>query len=161
MTAISIYIVFSMVAVIIYDVTRYIIPNWLVGSLLVLYPVAVLLSPHTVDWLMALAAMGVVFILGYIVFALRLMGGGDIKLITVCALWVGWSGLLEFIFLTAMIGGAASIVLWLLRKLIPFLRLTKVPPRILRPGEPVPYGVAIAAAMLYFQYLGKLVPLAG
>jgi len=160
MAIISLYFIFSMLAVIIYDVTRYIIPNWLVGSLLVLYPVAVLLSPHAVDWLMALAAMGVVFILGYIVFALRLMGGGDIKLITVCALWVGWQVLPEFIFLMAMAGGLLAIVLWLLRKLLARWKLGRPLPRVLKMGEPVPYGIAIAAAMLILNYLGKLAVLA-
>ena len=79
------------------DCTRYTIPNWLVGSLLVLYPVAVYLSPEAVDWKMAMVAMLLVFAVGYIIFSLRVMGGGDVKLITVLALWVGWGmPLMEF-----------------------------------------------------------------
>ncbi|MCE2927671.1 MAG: prepilin peptidase [Rickettsiales bacterium] len=156
MAIISLYFIFSMLAVMVYDVTRYIIPNWLVGSLLVLYPVSLWLSHEAVDWQMALAAMGVVFALGYVVFALRLMGGGDIKLITVCALWVGWSLLLEFIFITAILGGILALSLWLIRKPIPYLRPAKTLPRILKEGEPVPYGVAIALAMLYLQFSAKI-----
>jgi len=33
-------------------------------------------------------------------------------------------------------------------------------PRVLKMGEPVPYGIAIAAAMLILNYLGKLAVLA-
>ncbi len=159
MTAIGLYIIFSMIAVIAFDVTRYIIPNWLVASILVLYPVAVLISPHQIDWMMALAGAAIVFLVGYVVFALRLMGGGDIKLITVCALWVGWSSLLEFIFVTAILGGLLAAALWIIRKLIPHIKSIKVLPRILKEGESVPYGVAIALAFLYLHYLGKLAAL--
>ncbi len=160
MTAISLYILFSMVAVMAYDVTRYIIPNWLVASILVLYPAALFINPQQTDWMMAIAGAGIVFLVGYVVFALRLMGGGDIKLITVCALWVGWTALPEFIFLTAIFGGVFALLLLLVRKLLPRLRLAKTLPRILRSGEPVPYGVAIALAFLYLHYLGKIAALA-
>lgn len=148
-----------MLAVIWFDITRYIIPNWLVGSLLVLYPVAVMLAPGDADWKMAIVGMVVVFIAGYVLFAMRWMGGGDVKLITVCSLWVGWQSLLEFIFMFALIGGAFSLLLLVLRKMLPFIprkNPDKPLPRILRNGEPVPYGVAIAIGLLLMMTMGKL-----
>ncbi len=164
MLAIKTYLIFSMLAIIVFDVRKYIIPNWIVGSLLVLYPIAVLMAPVEVDWKMALAAMGIVFAAGYVVFAMRWMGAGDVKFITVCALWVGYSELLNFIFLFAILGGLLSGFLWGFRKMVPGFA-GKLPfkelPRILRDGEPVPYGVAIAAAFLFMMWTNKIPMLMG
>ncbi len=150
MPVFTIYMIFCMLAVLWFDATRYLIPNWLVGSLLVLYPLAVYLSPEAVDWKMALAAALLVFVIGYIVFMRNWMGGGDIKLITVCALWVGSEHLLEFIFMVGILGGVFSVLVWALRKLLPHVKLpaSMKLPRILRDGEPIPYGIAIAIGML-------------
>lgn len=158
MTIITLYLVFSMLAVLWFDITRYLIPNWLVASLLALYPVAVWLSPHAVDWKMALVAMMVVFAVGYAVFAMKWMGGGDIKLITVCALWVGFKNLLDFVFMFALIGGIFSAAVWGLRKILPFIpKLAgKQLPRILRDKEPVPYGIAIVLGFLVMFYTNKI-----
>ncbi len=150
MMAVTLYLIFSILAILWFDVRRYIIPNWLVASLLVLYPVAVFLSPAAVDWKMALLAMIVVFAVGYGVFAMKWMGAGDIKLLTVCSLWVGWQHLLDFIFMVAVLGGLFSAGLWGIRKVLPQVpyRLPRLP-RILKDGEPVPYGVAIALGLLW------------
>ncbi len=160
MSAILIYLIFTMLAVLWLDVTRYIIPNWLVGSLLALYPVAVMTSSQAVDWRMALVGMTVVLVSGYIVFALKWMGGGDIKLLTACALWVGLRNLADFIMIVAMIGGAFSLLVWLARKVLPLLpqKFDNLP-RLLRNGEPVPYGVAIAFGFLVALLNGKASPL--
>ena len=96
-----IYLIFSMLAVMWFDATTYRIPNWLVASLLLLYPLAVYFGHGAVHWQPALLAMGIVFALGYVVFALKWMGAGDIKLITACALWVGLKHLADFIFAMA------------------------------------------------------------
>ncbi len=138
------------------DSTRFIIPNWLNGSLILLYPLAVWLSPVAVDWQMAIAAMLVMFAIGYVIFALNLMGGGDIKLITALALWVGWEKLAEFGFLFALLGGAMSLVIIIGRKLAPYIISKSSLPRLLRDKEPVPYGVAIAAAFLWMVADGKI-----
>jgi len=164
MAVIKIYLVFSMLAILWFDVRKYIIPNWIVGSLLALYPVAVWLAPGPVDWPMAIAAMLIVFAIGYVVFAMKWMGAGDIKLITVCALWVGYASLLDFIFLFAILGGLLSGFLWGMRKMIPGFA-GKLPfketPRILREGEPVPYGVAITIAFLFMLWTGRIPMLLG
>lgn len=158
MSLIPIYLLFSMFATCWLDCTRYTIPNWLVGSLLLLYPVAVYLSPHAVDWQMALAAMGLIFAVGYVVFALRLMGGGDVKLIIVLALWVGWKNLPEFVVWFGILGGIFTIFLLVMRKMFPYLPLprTAKTPRIFQPGQPVAYGVAIAGAFLLLMHQGKI-----
>lgn len=157
----TLYLLFCMLAVLWFDATRYIIPNWLVGSLLLLYPVAVYLAPQPVDWQMALACMLGVFAIGYIVFARGWMGGGDVKLITVCSLWVGLDKLIDFIFLFAVFGGLLSLALYIGRKLVPWLKLKKLPPKIFQEGAPVPYGIAIAFAFLMLLYQGEIPAVAG
>jgi prepilin peptidase CpaA len=157
MSIIMLYLVASMLAVIYFDVTRFIIPNWLVGSLLIAYPLAVILSPVAVDWKMALVGMLGVFALGYVIFALRVMGGGDVKLIIVLSLWVGLEKLAVFGINFAIIGGVFTLFLLLVRKIIPVVAGSgKKLPRIIRNKEPVPYGVAIAGAFLLMLAVGDV-----
>ena len=157
MSIIALYLLFSMFAVMYYDATRFIIPNWLVGSLLLLYPVAFFVSPIVVDWKMDLLGMLGTFVLGYFIFALRIMGGGDVKLIVVLSLWVGLSKLAMFGFNFAVLGGVLSIVVLIMRKIIPYVVKNKEKlPRIFRDKQPVPYGLAIAGAFLMMLYSGDV-----
>ncbi len=157
MSLVLFYVLFSMFAVIFYDSTRFIIPNWLVGSLLLLYPLAILLSPVTIDWQNDLLGMLIAFAIGYVIFALRLMGGGDVKLIIVLSLWVGLHKMTDFGFYFVVLGGALSIALLLIRKIISLVvnKNTKLP-RIFRKKEPVPYGLAIAGAFLLMIFAGEI-----
>jgi prepilin peptidase CpaA len=159
MFVIAVYLIFSMLAVIWFDVSRFTIPNWLVGSLLVLYPAALMMAHSPVDWRWALLGAGIVFAVGYGVFAMKWMGGGDIKLMAVLALWVGFENLLNFVFLVALLGGLFSIGILVLRKMRPHLP-RKNPgepwPRIMRDGEAVPYGVAIAFGFMVMLYWGMV-----
>ena len=67
--------------------------------------------------------------------------------------------LVDYIIMVAILGGALSVVIWLMRKTI-FWTLPKSKdenlPRILRAGEPVPYGLAISAAFLYLLYSNQI-----
>jgi len=159
MSVIFIFLIFSMLVVLYFDVTRYIIPNWLVGLMLLAYPAAVMMARNPIDWKMAIVGMTVVLVCGYLVFAMKWMGGGDIKLITACALWVGLRNLPDFIFITALIGGAFSLGVWGFRKALPHMPVKPFrgpTPRILRDGEPVPYGVAISFGFLLMIWTGKI-----
>lgn len=158
MSIIVLFLVVAMLATLWLDITRYTIPNWLVGALLLLYPVAVYIAPQQIDWPMALASMALTFAVGYVVFSFRLMGGGDIKLITVLALWVGWNELAYFSMLFALIGGVFSLAVFVARKIQLYLpwKETFKRPRILEKDAPIPYGVAIAGAFLWMMWQGKI-----
>src|SRR4051812_26461774 len=117
MLVITIYLIFSMLCVMWFDATRYIIPNWLVGSLVALYPVAVMMGHARADWKMGLAAMAIVFVIGYIMFARKWMGGGDVKLLTACSLWAGMQNLLDFLFIVSLLGGIFAVGVWGMRKI--------------------------------------------
>ena len=164
MSIIAMYLIFAMLAVVWLDSTRFIIPNWLVGSLLLLYPLAVWLSPASVDWKMAMVAMLAVFAAGYVVFSMKWMGGGDIKLLSAIALWIGFSWeLLNYIFLVSIAGGIFSLLLIIGRKWAPLLLKSaqeKPLPRLLQHGAPVSYGVAIALVFMWWIIDNKVPALA-
>jgi len=148
-----------MLLVIYFDLTSFTIPNWLNGTLICLYVVLLLVTPEVINWQMALAGAGIVFALGFVVFGMNWMGGGDIKLLIALALWVGWSNLLEYVLIVAILGGLLAVVIWLMRKALPWI-LPKSNmnnyPRILKDDEPVPYGLAIAGGFLYYLWIGNI-----
>ena len=57
-----------------------------------------------------LAAIGV-FVAFTALFALGVMGGGDVKMATVVALWCGPAHVLDFILITALAGGLVSLAI--------------------------------------------------
>lgn len=162
MQIISLYLITMMLATLWFDLTRYKIPNWISGSLLLLYPAAVYLAPGAIDWKMALVGMLMVFAVGYMVFSMRWMAGGDIKLITALSLWVGFAHLLEFIFAFALFGGAFSLFVLVVRKMQPYLPWKQrfKTPRLFQNNAPIPYGVAIAGGFLWLMAMGSVEVLA-
>jgi prepilin peptidase CpaA len=149
-----------MFTVIVTDTTRYTIPNWLVGALLLLYPVmlAVAQAPKP-DWKTGLVIGVVVFALGFIIFILKVMGGGDIKLMTVLGIWAGREGIFQFLTMVALLGGALALILWTTRKVLPHFvdkSQSRPLPRILVDDNMVPYGVAIAIAFLILLWTDKV-----
>lgn len=142
----------AMVAVIVSDAVRYTIPNWLNGAILALYIPAAFLLPADVLW--ALLAATIVLAVGLGLFAMGLMGGGDVKLLFVLTLWTGWGqAALQLMALTAIMGGLLVVIVLMLRALFPPFLLKKDPnrvlPRLLTRKQAVPYGLAIAAAFLW------------
>ena len=118
-------------------------------------------APIPIDWIGALGIAAIALAVGVALFAANIMGGGDIKLLVVCVLWVGWSAaLLKYIIITSLIGGALSIALMIGRPAIGYLWLKHMKtanlPRIFEKGAPLPYGLAIAGAMIILIAQGKL-----
>lgn len=147
-------------AVIVTDATRYVIPNWLNLAILALYPALFLVSPPE-PWWTGLAACAVMFAIGLGMFALGIMGGGDIKLLVVSMLWTGWGmASITFIVYTALAGGVLALVVILLRRTVVPMLVRYSPgraiPRLFMAKQPIPYGLAIAAGFLLVMYQGML-----
>lgn len=71
-------------------------------------------------------------------FALGLMGGGDVKLLAAVALWFPWQALGALLLIMAILGGVVTVVT------VIHHRMTR------RLGQPeVPYGVAISLAAMW------------
>lgn len=147
-----------LLAVMYYDLTKFVIPNWLNGVLALIYLVMVIVSPEEIAWGWALLTALGAFAIGFAIFIFKIMGGGDIKLLTVCALWVGPQHILDFVMAVAIYGGLLSVFLLIMRPTTAwiFSRLKNPPktPKVLVIGEPLPYGLAIAGGMLTLLWLG-------
>lgn len=71
------------------DFRRYLIPNQATLGALVLYPVYVIAAPQPVAWTMSLILAAVFFVIGFVLYATRTMGAGNVKMLPVVLLWVG------------------------------------------------------------------------
>jgi len=89
------------------------------------------------------AMMGAMLGLGTLLFARGAMGGGDVKLLAALALWFGPLGGLRMLVAVAIVGGVEAIVVTLLR-LLPWPDAQRQQLALIRRGEPLPYGMAIA-----------------
>lgn len=145
----------AMGVVMVRDVMHYVIPNTLNAAILGLYPFAAYLLG--LPWPMALLAAALVLLVGLGIFALGLMGGGDVKLLVVLTLWTGWTlATPYFLILTVMLGGLLVVAVLIMRFLLPPLYKKRNLPRLLTKKEPVPYGIAIALAFLLMLWGGDI-----
>ncbi len=148
MQAFQIILTAFMLLVIYYDATRFIIPNWINGVFLALWPALFLLFPEGIDWQTHLLTFAVAFAVGFVIFILKWMGGGDVKMLAVCGLWLGTQPMMTFLVIMGLLGGGLAIALVVIRKILAFWYKPEQLPRLLKIGEPAPYGIAIAGAFL-------------
>ncbi len=81
------------------------------------------------------------------------MGGGDVKLFAVNALWFDFHGLLFLASAIAIIGGVVAVLLIVLRRMMfASCNQSRVPP-ICRVNGPIPYGIAIAIGTIATLYV--------
>nr|WP_321512266.1 prepilin peptidase [uncultured Hyphomonas sp.] len=129
-----------------HDVNSLTIPNWLNLTIAALFVPAAAFSGLPIEILFGHVLAGLAaFVIGFGLFAFRVFGGGDAKMIPAVMLWIGPSASLEFVFTMALVGGACALLIVLVRNTVP---AAVVPGPIRAPFEEkagVPYGVAIAA----------------
>ncbi|WP_420348396.1 A24 family peptidase [Pelagibius sp.] len=128
------------------------VPNRFSVALVALYPSFVIASGGTVDWLNGLIFASAAFFVGFILFALRLCGGADVKLFAAVTLWAGPSLMFPMVLCTTIAGGLLAVALWFRHRLLRAATPTsaffvKSDPDFIK--QPMPYGVAIAAGGLY------------
>jgi prepilin peptidase CpaA len=144
------------------------IPNWLVLAIVVLWTPWLAAGPAAASWYMAIGVAATTFLIGTLLFARRILGGGDVKLITAVTLWAGLEHFALFAAVMSLTGGLLALASlawqrygWMIIPYIVPLRPTAGP---LRPilgggadatdakGDPLPislpYGIAIAAGGL-------------
>ncbi|HEX3952002.1 MAG TPA: prepilin peptidase [Stellaceae bacterium] len=135
------------------DFRRFVIPNLLPIVLCALWPIYFAAAPSIEGGLAAVACALAVFLVGAVLFARGLIGGGDVKLLSAATLWAGPAGTPTLLMLTSVLGGALTLFL-----LMPFGRrmAAAIRGRLGQPSSPaerglatrVPYGIAIAGAAL-------------
>lgn len=128
------------------------IPNRYSLAIVALFPCYVIAMGGSVEWMLHLAVAGSAFVIGFILFASRLCGGGDVKLLAAAALWAGPSYIVPLLVYTALSGGIMAMVLWVHHR----MQRAEIPANFLftRSAEdfakqPMPYAVPIAAGGLF------------
>lgn len=133
------------------DLTTMKIPNWLSGAVIVgFFPAALAVGLPLEVVAMNVGVAVVALLVGMLLFALRIVGGGDAKLIAAASLWLGASAVLPFILWTAVFGGMLSVALMAARRnLGPALAGAPgwVQTLLTAKGD-IPYGIAICAGAL-------------
>lgn len=149
-------IVFGLLLVIaaVTDFRDYRVPNWLVIALAALFALQALRHLHEVSWLNQLGAGGICLAIGMLLFALRQMGAGDAKLLAAVAFWAGLRALLPWLFLTSVAGLVVVAILVGARLLLRWLHFEADRlPKPIRPGQGVPFAIAIAIGTLISMQL--------
>lgn len=123
------------------DVRSRRIPNWSVLALAALFVSWLFVGP-SVSLLSSIEAAGLVFLVTAVLYYFNVFGAGNSKLMTAVALFAGLGHLLQFVFLTALAGGALALVSLAAR---PTRTLVMLQARSKDSGSRgIPYGVAIA-----------------
>jgi prepilin peptidase CpaA len=143
------------------DLYEFKIPNWISIALVVAYGAtgAALSAPMGL-MLEGLALGGAALALGFALFAFRIFGGGDAKLLAGLAPWVGLSGVAQCVVNIAFAGAVLAVALIVFRQtpLLPVYARAPWVMRLHQRPKDIPYAVAIAAGGLlsfkttpYFQ----------
>jgi prepilin peptidase CpaA len=92
----------------------------------------------------------VMLAIGFALFAMGWIGGGDAKLMAATAVWFGWSHLFEYALLASFLGGGLTLAILFARRYALPLKLGEVDwvARLHDKNNGVPYGIALAAAAL-------------
>ena len=106
-----------LVAVAIIDVRHLTISNRYCLAIALLYPIYVLTAPYGVEWIDGAIVGGVSLAIGFLLFAMRLAGGGDVKFFAAVSLWAGSHWLAEYVFVTALVGGVFALFMLIHRRL--------------------------------------------
>ena len=106
-----------LVAVAIIDVRHLTISNRHCAAIVLLYPVYAMTAPYGVDWIDGAIVGAVALTIGFLLFSMRLAGGGDVKLFAAIALWAGSHWLSAYVVVTALVGGLFALGMLIHRRL--------------------------------------------
>ncbi len=115
------------------------IGNWLNAGIALGAPLFWWASGYSlleIGWQLGVAVAAFIVLAG--LFALRAMGGGDVKLLTALALWIQPAWFLKLLVVMALLGGVLTVVLAAWHMI-----------RGRKERLAIPYGVAIACAGLW------------
>lgn len=135
------------------DVKTYRIPNAVSGALVALYPLFALTAPYHVAPLASLGVMATVLVLGFALFSFRMVGGGDIKLLTALTLFAGPALVMDLVLVVALAGGVIAVLMLSdLTRFVLASAFEQVGSHTLRNAMmsvSIPYGLAIAAGAVF------------
>ena len=129
------------------DLTTMKIPNRLSLILAIGYFAAAAVSGVTLAEIATHVAVGAaMLIFTFALFSFGWIGGGDAKLAAATALWLGWTPLAEYGFISALAGGGLTLVILFGRKfkLPDVLASQNWIARLHNAKTGIPYGIALA-----------------
>jgi prepilin peptidase CpaA len=134
-----------------WDIASFTIPNFLQAALLAGFALFAGLAHLGASAIgLHLLAGFIGLLLGFGLFALGYVGGGDAKLFAAVLLWLGLSDLMPYALAATLLGGVLTLALIALRRL-PLPQILARQAWILRLHDEkagIPYGVALAAGAL-------------
>jgi prepilin peptidase CpaA len=153
----SVFVVITVAAAVV-DVATYRIPNTFVLALLAIFLVIAAIHWREVAWLNHLGAGLLVLGAGIVLYSIRQMGAGDVKLLAVVGLWAGIFPLIFLMFWVSVCGFAGMMIILLLRLAVPRLRpangegVQPALPRVLTKGKGIPYGIGIGPGAIIASF---------
>ncbi|MBI1330691.1 MAG: peptidase [Alphaproteobacteria bacterium] len=140
-----------LVAAAAYDAASFTIPNRIQAGLLAAFVTFSLAVPlGTEAFAMHVLAGFVGLAIGFTLFALGYVGGGDAKLFACVTLWLGLSSILDYAITASLFGGLLTLMLLALRR-IPLPQTLAAQGWIARLHDHrsgIPYGIALSLAAL-------------
>ncbi len=141
----------------VWDLMSFTIPNFLILALLSLFILFIggaVIGGAGISWSDAglhLLAGLIGLVVGMVLFATGVIGGGDAKLFAVAALWLGLNSLFEYALLVTVFGGVLTLALLSLRRVPVPISLIKYEwvTRLLDRKAGIPYGVALSLGALF------------
>jgi prepilin peptidase CpaA len=127
------------------------IPNKISLVLIVSFLAAALLTGMARDVFLTHVAIGAaVLVATFALFSLKMLGGGDAKLMAAGALWMGMDNIVFYLAYVTIFGGILAVAILAYRRLVPVasLALPGWAMRLHQDGSGIPYGIAIAASAL-------------
>jgi len=145
---------FCLIAAALNDIREFKIPNALSVILMAGFAFAAVVTG------MEIAALGnhvltatIVLVIGFGLFCINVFGAGDVKILSVIALWLGWPSFLPCMVYIAFFGGILSAGIWgarLFARHVPALsiRFSALATLAATDKLKAPYGVAICIGTL-------------
>lgn len=131
-----------------WDIASFKIPNFLQLALIgafAVFIVATGMTPAAIGGHLLAGFLGLT--IGFTLFALGYIGGGDAKLFACVVLWLGFANLLDYAVIASIMGGALTLLILGMRHM-PLPAVLTGQAWILRLHDAkggIPYGVALAA----------------
>ena len=133
-----------------FDVLRLRIPNMIPAGLVALFTLRIILGGSVAAPLDHLMAMVLALLILLPLFALDMLGGGDVKLVAAVALWLGMNQLAALLILVGIVGGIFALFWLAMRWLVRIGLRDRNLPRSLQARAPLPFAlpIMIAAVLL-------------
>lgn len=133
------------------DLYEFKIPNWISVTLLAVYVLGgAALGASLAMIIEGLLVGAAALTIGFILFATKIFGAGDAKLLASISPWIGAAGIMTFLVNVAFAGAVLAMVLILFRRTPPLPIYAHAPwiMRLHSRPKDIPYAVAIAAGGL-------------